>query len=317
MRALLAAARHGVARAEAAGGAWTVERVLDGVDVRCLAADPLEEGVVWAGTQGDGLYRSDDAGRSWRPSGIAGRVVKSVAPSPTEPGVVYAGAKPALIFTSRDGGTTWSELESFRRIRGRRLWFSPAEKPFTAYVQGLALSPADPRVIVAGIEVGAVVRSEDGGTTWSGHRPGASRDCHSLQFHATDGRFVYEGGGTGPAMSRDAGRAWDGDRSGLDRRYCWAATADPEDPEVWYVSASTGPRAAHGGVAADACVYRRRSARWETVAGPLDDMPYALFHDSGRLHMGLASGRVLRLDDEWSPLPLELGPGTHVFVPVS
>lgn len=230
---------------------------------------------------------------------------------------MYAGTKPALLHVSRDGGETWRELESFRRIRGRRLWFSPAEKPFTAYVQGLTLSPTDPDVIVAGIEYGAVVRSEDGGETWSGHRPGASRDCHSLVFHQSDGRYVYEGGGTGPAVSRDAGRSWDGDRNGLDRTYCWAATPQPEDPETWYVSASTGPRAAHGGQAADACVYRRSSEGWEAIAGPLDEMPYALFHDSGRLHMGLSSGRVTCTDGEqWIALPFELGASARVFVPI-
>lgn len=49
----------------------------------------------------------------------------------------------------------------------------------------------------AGIELGAVVRSEDGGRTWSGHRHGALRDCHSLTFHHSHAQWVYEAGGTG------------------------------------------------------------------------------------------------------------------------
>ncbi|HLF68154.1 MAG TPA: hypothetical protein VI503_02325 [Gaiellaceae bacterium] len=250
-------------------------------------------------------------------SGLDGVLVKSLAASPTERGVVYAGTRPALVFVSRDGGGTWSELESFRGIRGRRLWFSPAEKPFTAYVQGLALKPADPSVIVAGIEFGAVVRSEDGGRTWSGHRSGASRDCHSLTFHATDGRHVYEGGGTGPATSRDGGRTWDGDRTGLDRKYCWAVAADPADPEVWYVSASTGPRSAHGRGDAEAVISRRSGGRWERVGEPFEHMPYELFHVDGVLHAGLANGEVERLDGEaWTTLPLSLGQTARVFAVV-
>jgi hypothetical protein len=69
---------------------------------------------------------------------------------------------------------------------------------------GLSVSPTDPNVIVAGVEFGALVRSEDGGRTWSNHRKGALRDCHSLTFHATNGNWVYEGGG-GATVSRDGG----------------------------------------------------------------------------------------------------------------
>ena len=316
MQALVAADRTGATRAAPSGEGWASERVLEDADVRCLAAGPGAEGVVWAGTEGDGLYRSDDAGRSWRRSGLRGVTVKSVAASSIEPGVVYAGTKPARVFRSRDGGESWEELESFRRIRGRRVWFSPAEKPFTAYVQALALSPTEPGVVLAGIEFGAVVRSDDGGATWSGHRRRASRDCHSLQFHPHDGRYAYEGGGTGPAASRDAGVTWDRDRTGLDRRYCWAAAADPGDPETWFVSAAKGPKAAHGGGPADARVFRRRTSAWEPI-GAFDSMPYGLFHVDDLLHAGLADGRVLRFDgEEWTALPVALGAGAHAFAVV-
>jgi len=144
-----------------------------GQDVRCLAIDPQHPALVYAGTQGNGVLRSDDGGKTWRAAGPAGRIVKSLAVSRTKPGVVYAGTKPALVFVSRDGGQTWEELAGFRRIFSRRFWLSPAEKPFTAYVQALALSPMEPGVAPAGIEAGAVVRSSDGGRTWSGHRRGA------------------------------------------------------------------------------------------------------------------------------------------------
>jgi hypothetical protein len=315
MRALVGAGSDGVTRAEATGGGWLVERVPLEQDVRCLSADPLREAVVWAGTQRAGLHRSDDAGRTWRFTGLDGATVTSVAPSPAEQGVVYVGTKPARVFVSRDDGATWSELESFHRIRGRRLWFSPAERPFVAYVQGLAVSPTDPDIVLAGIEFGAVVRSEDGGRTWSGHRGGASRDCHSLAFHPTDGRYVYEGGGTGPSMSRDAGLTWDADRTGMDRKYCWAVTADPADPETWYVSAAKGPRAAHGGGPADGRVLRRGGA-WEAV-GAFESMPYALFHD-GVLHAGLGDGSVRRLEGEsWSVLPLSMGAGVRCYAAVA
>src|SRR5262245_4560235 len=230
---LLATTGQGIARAQGSvGGKWDVTFLLSDQDVRCLAADPLRPTVVYAGTQGRGVLRSADGGKTWRPSGLDGRIVKSLAVSRTEPGVVYAGIKPALVFHSRDDGEAWTELEAFRKIRSRLLWFSPAEKPFTAYVQALAVSPTESGVVLAGIEAGAVVRSADGGQTWSGHRRGALRDCHSLAFHATHGGWVYEGGGTGAgvSVSRAGGATWTQPRAGLDRHYGCAVAADCLQP---------------------------------------------------------------------------------------
>ena len=248
---------RGIARAAYADGDWTVNHLLEDQAVTCLSADPLHPGVVYAGTQGSGALRSDDAGRTWQMAGLAGQIVKAVAASATEPGVLYAGTKPALVYQSRDGGASWAELEAFRRVRAF-WWFSPAEAPYSAYIQGIALSPADPQVVVVGIEAGAVLRSVDGGQSWQGHRPGALRDCHSLTFHARNGDWVYEGGGSGAgaAFSRDSGRTWRQARSGLDRHYGWAVAADPAQPEVWYASLSPGAFKAHADGKAEAAIFR-------------------------------------------------------------
>jgi photosystem II stability/assembly factor-like uncharacterized protein len=146
-------------------GNWSVEFPLKGQDVRSLAADPLNPGVVYAGTQGNGIFRSEDNGKTWKAAGLAGQIVKALAVSPHESGKIFAGTKPAYLHVSADHGQTWRELDAFRRIRGRRLWFSPAEKPFQAYVMAITVSPTEPQTIVVGIEFGAVIRSKDGGTT--------------------------------------------------------------------------------------------------------------------------------------------------------
>jgi photosystem II stability/assembly factor-like uncharacterized protein len=322
---LLATTGHGVARATARqiDGPWSVETSLADQNVRCLAADPLNPDTVYAGTQGGGVLRSDDAGQTWRVAGLAGRIVKSLAVSRSTPGTLYAGTKPALIFVSPDGGTSWQELTGFRRIRSRRFWFSPAEKPFTAYVQALALSPTDPDIIIAGVEFGAVVRSADGGKTWSGHQRGALRDCHSLACHAHHGNWVYEGGGTGAgvAVSRDAGMTWMQPRAGLDRHYGWAVAADCEHPEVWYASLSPGPSKAHSASNAQAGIFRSAGgADWQKLAGglpqPLNAMPYALLADyteSGHVYAGLSNGEVWHSGDygeHWHQLAVQL-PAVH------
>ena len=318
----------GLARAERkAEGDWSVEFLLAGQDVRCLAADPLNSNVVYAGVQHGGVLRSDDRGRTWRPAGLAGKVVKSLAVSPHDAGAIYAGTRPALMYVSRDGGDTWTELEAFRRIPWRWLWLSPAEKPFTAYVQAIALSPTAPNVIVVGIEAGAVVRTTDGGKTWTGHRKGALRDCHSLTFHATNGDWVYETGGTGGgvAVSRDAGDTWRQPRAGLDRHYGWACAADPARPEVWYVSASPGAGKAHSESNAQAYIFRSAGgAPWQKLGGglpqPLNYMPYALLTDPtapGHIYAGLSNGNVWYSADygeTWQKLPFNLGGIHHTLV---
>ena len=60
----------GLARAfRDAKGDWSVEFLIEDQDVRCLAADPSNPDVVYAGTQRQGVLRSDDGGRTWRPVG--------------------------------------------------------------------------------------------------------------------------------------------------------------------------------------------------------------------------------------------------------
>jgi photosystem II stability/assembly factor-like uncharacterized protein len=275
------------------------------------------------------MLRSTDGGQTWEAAGLPGRIVKALAVSPTQPNTVYAGCKPPALFVSRDSGQTWKEIESFQRVRAW-WWRSPAESDLGAYIQGIALSPTEPNVIVIGIEAGAVVRSSDGGQTWEGHRPGALRDCHTITFHATNGEWVYEAGGTGvgAAFSRDGGKTWRQPREGLDRHYGWAVAADPAHPEVWYVSASPMfaksqffVPAAHVDGEANAYIFRSAGgAAWQKMRGglpqPLNYMAYALItdpHAPGHLYAGLSNGDVWRSTDHgdsWTQMPFNLG-GIH------
>jgi len=268
---------------------------------------------------------TSDRGQTWEPAGLSGHIVKSLAISRHESGVLIAGTKPAGIYMSRDGGRSWSEQEAFRCIRGRRWWRSPAEPPdWQAYVMAVSISPTDPNVVVAGIEFGAVVRSDDRGQTWSNHRKGAIRDCHSLTFHVTNGDWVYEAGASlaGAAVSRDGGRSWQQPKNGLKHHYGWTCAADPERPEVWYLSAGPygwkGVPQAHMDGQANAAIYRSAGgAPWERLGGglpePMNHMVYALEIDPsrpGHLYAGLSSGEVWHTadyGDSWVKLPINLG----------
>jgi hypothetical protein len=319
---LMAAHGGGIDAVERSNGAWCSRASLQDVAVTCLAPHPRVPGLVYAGTRDRGVLRSDDRGETWRAAGMGGAFVTSLAVSRSADDVVYAGTKPAGVFASRDGGERWSELEGFRSAR-RWWWWSPAEPPdWRAYVMGLGASPADPDVVVAGIEFGGVVRSADGGRTWSTHRRHADLDCHDLTFHATDGRWVYEAGGGGPAVSRDGGERWTHPLAGLATRYGMAVAADPARPEVWYVATAPlwdlrgllrGP-VGHTEGAAGAAVYRSAGgAPWERLTGglpqPIDHPPYGLATDPeapGHLYLGLSHGVLWHSADHgdtWEELP--------------
>lgn len=306
-------------------GTWSTETLLPGARVNCLVANPHSQNIVYAGTQGDGVLCSEDHGKSWRPAGMAGHLVKSLAVSASEKDVLYAGTRPPAVFVSRNGGQSWKELESFRQMR-QRSWRTPTEPE--PYVLGLAVSPTDPNVIIAGVEAGAVLRSADGGKSWQGHLKATSKDCHSLAFHATDGNWAYQGGGVWPAaFSQDGGLSWRQPRKGIGWKiYGWAVASDPADPSIWYVSAapiSTLPAffvlpTAHWDGHAHAAIFRStQDGRWTKLAGglpqPLAYMPYALLTDPespGHLYAGLSNGEVWHTEDHgerWQQLPFNLG----------
>lgn len=320
MNTFLSINGDGISRAERVGAmGWRVENLLVGQEITCLAVDSTIAGAIYAGTLDNGVLRSVDGGKTWSPAGLFGYPVKAMRASPLKPGVIYAGTKPALLFVSHDHGQHWEELSSFRKIFSRRFWFSPAETPHTAYIQGIALSPTDQNVIVIGIEFGAVVRSTDGGKTWEDHRKGALRDCHTITFHASQGNWVYEAGGTGAgtAISQDGGNTWIQKKAGLDRHYGWACVADPVHPEVSYLSASPSPYKAHSENDAQAYIFRSKSEGiWEKLDGglpqPLNHMPYALLTDPSEpshVYAGLSNGDVWCSQDmgeSWERLPFNL-----------
>lgn len=310
----LACFDKGVARARRGpDGEWMDERSATEHKVTCLAADPSNRGIVYAGTP-EGVLRSDDCGLTWRRSGMDGHVIKSLAVSPHDGDVIYAGTRPALMYVSRDGGQTWAELDGFRRIPNRWWWFSPAESPWKAYVIAIAISPTDPNVVLAGVEFGAVVRSDDGGRTWTRHRKGALRDCHSLKFHATNGTWAYEAGGTGggASFSRDGGLTFRKAKDGLTKHYGIVCAADPEKPEIWYVCVGSSPMNAFGN---DPKVYLYRStggAGWQPIGWqphPLPVTPTALTTVAGapgHLYAGLYNGDVYHsadYGDSWAKMP--------------
>ena len=273
-----------------------VELVLEERGARCLAVDPADPETLYVGTDGAGVFKSGDGGRSWdRLTGIAQPRVTALVISPVD-GAVYAGTEPSSLFVSRDGGKSWRELEGMKNLPSAPTWSFPP-RPWTSHVRSIALSHEDPHMILAGIELGGIVRSSDGGETWQDQRPGAQPDCHALATHPSAPGIVYEAAGGGFAESQDFGDTWEGMDDGLGHRYTWSLAVDGSDPELIHLSAASGPGRAHGGGPSDAAIYRRRgSGPWKPVSDHLAGFPYALAADPespGSLYAGFGGGEVL------------------------
>ena len=300
MARLWATTGDAIARLDEAGGEWTVELFLSGSRAQCLAVDPTNGDTAYAGLREGGVRRTTDAGRSWDDCKLPEPGVFSLAVSAAG-GALYAGTEPSRLFRSDDHGESWRELAGLLELPSRPTWSFPP-RPWTSHVRWIAPSPHDAELILVGIELGGLMRSTDGGETWHDHRPGAQRDVHSLAWHPQAATRAYEAGGGGSAWSDDAGDTWHPADDGRDRNYTWSVTVDPDDPERWYVSASTGPFAAHGGRDPQARIYRRRDGEpWEALGDglpePLPAMPYALVATTGRLFAALADGQLWESTD--------------------
>jgi photosystem II stability/assembly factor-like uncharacterized protein len=298
---LYATTGKSVARLDEADEMWSVDLSLVGNPALCLAVDPRDRDTVYVGLGDDGVRKTTDGGRTWVEAGLPGEQVFSIAVSPAD-GAVYAGTEPSALYRSNDGGETWRELEALLDLPSRPTWSFPP-RPWTSHVRWIAPSPHEADTLLAGIELGGLMRSTDGGETWQDQRPGSQPDVHSLAWHPRVEGRAYEAGGGGAAWSEDAGDTWRPADDGRDRHYTWSVAVDPEDPGLWYVSASTGPFAAHGMRGGDpqAHIYRRRDGGWDTLSGglpePLHSMPYALVATEGRLFAGLRNGELWESGD--------------------
>jgi photosystem II stability/assembly factor-like uncharacterized protein len=295
-----------VVRIDSVGTEWVMTRVLDAAGAQCVAANPADEDVAYAGLRDAGVRRTRDGGSVWEDCNLPEPSVFSLAVSAAD-GAVYAGTEPSRLFRSDDGGATWDALDALLDLPSRPGWRFPP-RPWTSHVRWIAPSPHDPDLLLIGIELGGLMRSTDRGESWQDHRPGAQRDVHALAWHPRIQGRAYEAGGGGVAYSEDAGESWTAADQGMDRHYAWAVAVDPDVPERWFVSASTGPFAAHGTGDPEAAVYRRRDGAWQRLDGglpdPLTAMPYALVALSGRVIAGLRDGRLWESSDggeRWAP----------------
>ncbi|HLH75731.1 MAG TPA: hypothetical protein VKV28_02890 [Candidatus Binataceae bacterium] len=155
------------------------------IQVRALAVSPHDPHRIYAGSD-VGVHFSEDNGVSWEMLGLKleGAHIWSLLLDPADPDVILAGTKPPAIFRSSDRGRTWTQLNAPLPQRCP----IPIGPP---RVTALAVDPRDPRKLFAGVEVGGIFHSHDGGQSWRqlpqlGPRIESGFDIHGLALSAGD-----------------------------------------------------------------------------------------------------------------------------------
>lgn len=275
---LLLGMKHGVIRLEN-DRPEEAAVVLDDKEIAALAADFHVPGLVYCGTRDDGLWRSDDAGQTWRRIGaraIPQDAVLSVAVSPIgehgTPGVVFAGTSPSALFRSYDAGESWTEIESMKHVPSSDTWSFPPQ-PDTHHVRWIIAHPVFPKRIVVAIEAGALIQTTDGGETWTDRVPGGPYDTHTALVLPDRPHRIVSAAGDGFFESLDSGHTWHKPEEGLPWRYCWSLTADSRDSHLSLTSVAPGPGEGHaGGNRARSAICRRYADQpWIVVT---DGLPH-------------------------------------------
>lgn len=163
---------------------------------RLVAAQP--DGALLAGTYDQGVQRSADNGRTWRPVGVTGRV-RSLVVHPARPTVAYAAADSGVWRSSGTGSAV-----SFTRLTG-----APAGVEELAFVSGQLYAAAGGNGIYR-IEGSRWVRL--GGTTLPVDPADVPVWTSLVGYRACNRTVLYAGSQTGGAdsvvRSVDGGRTW-------------------------------------------------------------------------------------------------------------
>lgn len=273
-----------------------------------LSVSPANPNRAYLAAYEAGVFRTDDGGGAWSqlssyPTGYA----HSVLAHPDEPEVLFVGSEPAAVFRSGDGGETWQECLGFQEVPESNQWNFHGDR--LSHVRELRTVPGDPNTMFAGIEVGGVVKSSDGGKSWN-QLPGLHDDIHFVNISKADPRRIYVATAQAPYVSDDGGGHWKLINDGLERRYTLHISAAPHDADVVLVTVSSNAgrsnpqfyRSTDGGT------------HWQLIesVGNGDDMVVAIDWDpiiENRVYAGTDGGKIYCSGDggrQWEPLDVHL-----------
>ena len=210
--------------------------------VNVILLDPVDPNILYAGSAGGGLWRSQDLGGTWIPltDNIPVTGIADVAVDPSNNHVIYiatgdgygyeaswqadndfwGGVYSAGVFKSVDNGLTWlptglSYLQQDLLI-----------------IQRLIVHPTNTNILLAATRDG-IYRTTDGGDNWTLVE---EKHCYDFAFKTTDDNTIYAVGEMDVLISTDAGENWTilkNNLFGLNDRMSIETTAD--NPNVIYV----------------------------------------------------------------------------------
>jgi photosystem II stability/assembly factor-like uncharacterized protein len=168
-----------------AGETWkrVSDEKLNGFNTKTITVHPTKPKTVYAGTIGEGLYKTDDGGDSWQTLILDDQTIFALALNPDYPDHIMSAMLGGLR-RSDDGGQTWE--------------FSNAGLEPNARIRSIVFDPTNTeRIWLSGLSSG-VYLSTDSGHTWHTVNQGlANRSVNELAI-SSDGLTLYaatEGGG--------------------------------------------------------------------------------------------------------------------------
>src|SRR5262245_20160462 len=195
-----------------------------GKTLTALAADGASD---WAIVDGRTIW--ERAGRSWTQRAVVeGHAATCLARARDG---LWVGTEEAHLF--RLAGDALERIKSFETIDGRAAWNTPWGDP--ADVR--SISAARDGAVYVNVHVGGVVRSRDGGETWT-PTVDIESDVHQVLAHPSRAEVILAAAADGFGVSRDGGASWRFVTEGMHAHYLRAVTASDD---LVLVSASTGP----------------------------------------------------------------------------
>jgi photosystem II stability/assembly factor-like uncharacterized protein len=267
----------GVWKTTNAGLNWTP--LTDTTDIRsigAIAVAPSDANIIYAGTgescirgdisDGDGMWKSMDAGKTWTHIGLEDtRHISRIMVDPHDANIVLVAAMGHAFGPNNERGV-------FRSTDGGKSWTKTLFKDDKTGVIDLSMDPENPRIIFAAMyqfirrpwnfESGGpgsgIYRSTDGGITWTqitGHGlPSGILGRIGISVSGADGNRVYaiiEAARGGVYRSENGGDSWqlmNADHSLTQRSwYFHHIFADPKNADVVYVLNTSILRSIDGG----------------------------------------------------------------------
>ena len=257
--------------------AWT-PLGLDGGSIDFILVSPAAGSTVYATVDQGGLYKSQDAGTTWVWLGppLGAHSVQALTLDPTNPEIIYASVLGSFsLFRSADGGATWSELPTgldcyalaltvdpfmpktifhgsqcgvFKSSDSGQTWVD-WNNGITAAIKELRAHPQTKDVILAAPFAGEILRTTDGGMTWStGIGVPVGAQGFSINFDPSDPDNIYLGTAWGVYKSVDAGVTWGAINNGLPDGIAFGVEVHPVDNTNLYLALRNFNDSSLGGV---------------------------------------------------------------------